>query len=144
MAGGDEKGKSKDFYEVLGLEKECTASELRNAYKRLAMRWHPDRCSSSGNSKFVEESKKKFQAIQQAYSGTFNQSSPTFLSSIVLLILFQIVNLYWKNQKSREINSNALMGVHVMDWNHEMPFSSCLAFLFQQFSLMPTRGLCTT
>uniref|UniRef100_A0A2P2LBQ6 Chaperone protein dnaJ 6-like isoform X1 n=1 Tax=Rhizophora mucronata TaxID=61149 RepID=A0A2P2LBQ6_RHIMU len=68
MAGGDEKGKSKDFYEVLGLEKECTASELRNAYKRLAMRWHPDRCSSSGNSKFVEESKKKFQAIQQAYS----------------------------------------------------------------------------
>ncbi|KAF4368887.1 hypothetical protein F8388_021499 [Cannabis sativa] len=66
MANGEEK--SSDFYAVLGLKKECTTLELRNAYKKLAMRWHPDRCSASGNSKFVEEAKKKFQAIQQAYS----------------------------------------------------------------------------
>ncbi|KAK9102388.1 hypothetical protein Sjap_019642 [Stephania japonica] len=57
-----------DFYSVLGLEKECSVSELKNAYKKLALRWHPDRCSASGNSKFVEEAKKKFQAIQEAYS----------------------------------------------------------------------------
>ncbi|TQE08685.1 hypothetical protein C1H46_005669 [Malus baccata] len=66
MADGEEKGS--DFYAVLGLEKECTDSELRNAYKKLALRWHPDRCSASGNSKFVEEAKKKFQDIQEAYS----------------------------------------------------------------------------
>lgn len=66
MANGEEK--SNDFYAVLGLERECTALELRNAYKRLALRWHPDRCSASGNSKFVDEAKKKFQAIQHAYS----------------------------------------------------------------------------
>lgn len=35
MAAGEEK--SNDFYAVLGLKKECTASELRNAYKRLAL-----------------------------------------------------------------------------------------------------------
>lgn len=67
MAGGGER-KSTDFYAVLGLEKECTPSDLKSAYKKLAMRWHPDRCSASGNSKFVEEAKKKFQAIQEAYS----------------------------------------------------------------------------
>ncbi|GLT56054.1 hypothetical protein SLA2020_291270 [Shorea laevis] len=66
MSNGGEK--SNDFYAVLGLNKECTDSEIRDAYKRLAMRWHPDRCSASGNSKFVEEAKKKFQAIQQAYA----------------------------------------------------------------------------
>ncbi|XP_022724717.1 dnaJ homolog subfamily B member 6-like isoform X2 [Durio zibethinus] len=60
--------KNNDFYAVLGLNKECTPTELRTAYKKLALRWHPDRCSASGNSKFVEEAKKKFQAIQQAYS----------------------------------------------------------------------------
>ncbi|XP_011623113.1 dnaJ homolog subfamily B member 7 isoform X1 [Amborella trichopoda] len=66
--------KDSDFYAILGLKKECSASDLRNAYKRLALsiwiaqRWHPDRCSASGNTKFVEECKKKFQAIQQAYS----------------------------------------------------------------------------
>lgn len=35
MAGGEEKGR--DFYGVLGLKKECTASELRDAYKKLAL-----------------------------------------------------------------------------------------------------------
>ncbi|KAJ6714993.1 putative EXPRESSED-RELATED [Salix viminalis] len=66
--GGGEGGKSSDFYQVLGLNKDCTATELRNAYKKLALRWHPDRCPASGNSKFADEAKKKFQAIQQAYS----------------------------------------------------------------------------
>ncbi|KAJ4953606.1 hypothetical protein NE237_030438 [Protea cynaroides] len=66
MAAGEEK--SPDFYAVLGLKKECTASELRNAYKKLALRWHPDRCSATGNSKHVEEAKEKFQSIQDAYS----------------------------------------------------------------------------
>ncbi|KAF9685336.1 hypothetical protein SADUNF_Sadunf03G0044100 [Salix dunnii] len=66
--GGEEKRKNNDFYQVLGLNKECTATELRGAYKKLALKWHPDRCSSSGNSSFVEEAQKKFQAIQQAYS----------------------------------------------------------------------------
>ncbi|KAL3375728.1 hypothetical protein AABB24_006939 [Solanum stoloniferum] len=60
--------KSNDYYAVLGLKKECTETELRNAYKKLALKWHPDRCSASGNSKFVDEAKKKFQAIQEAYS----------------------------------------------------------------------------
>ncbi|XXG53422.1 hypothetical protein AAC387_Pa03g1512 [Persea americana] len=66
MAAGEEK--NSDFYAVLGLKKECSQEELRNAYKKLALRWHPDRCSASGNSKFVEEAKKRFQAIQEAYS----------------------------------------------------------------------------
>lgn len=35
MAAGEER--SYDFYAVLGLEKECSAAELRNAYKNLAM-----------------------------------------------------------------------------------------------------------
>jgi len=66
MATGEER--SNDFYAVLGLGKECSAAELRNAYKKLAMRWHPDRCTASGNAKYMEEAKKKFQGIQQAYS----------------------------------------------------------------------------
>ncbi|KAK9228917.1 hypothetical protein WN944_021874 [Citrus x changshan-huyou] len=70
MANGEEK--NSDFYAVLGLNKECTATELRNAYKKLALRWHPDRCSASGNAKFVDEAKKKFQTIQHAYSGVYD------------------------------------------------------------------------
>ncbi|XP_030466382.1 uncharacterized protein LOC115685441 [Syzygium oleosum] len=79
MANGDEKGK--DLYAVLGLKKECTAPELRNAYKKLALRWHPDCCSASGTSEFVEEAKTKLQEIQQAYS---------FLSDVIKRFLYDI------------------------------------------------------
>uniref|UniRef100_A0A7N0RJK6 J domain-containing protein n=1 Tax=Kalanchoe fedtschenkoi TaxID=63787 RepID=A0A7N0RJK6_KALFE len=68
-----------DFYGVLGLKKECTPQELRNAYKRLALRWHPDRCS--GNTRSVDEAKKKFQAIHEAYS-VLSDSNKRFLYDV--------------------------------------------------------------
>ncbi|RWV96320.1 hypothetical protein GW17_00040981 [Ensete ventricosum] len=65
---GDEE-KSGDFYAVLGLKKECSMAELRNAYKKLAMKWHPDKCPASGNKIRMDKAKEKFQEIQKAYSG---------------------------------------------------------------------------
>jgi len=70
-----------DLYAVLGLKKECTNTELRTAYKKLALRWHPDRCSSMGNSEFVEEAKKKFQTIQEAYS-VLSDSNKRFMYDV--------------------------------------------------------------
>jgi DnaJ family protein B protein 6 len=35
--GGEDKWKSNDLYQVLGLNKECTDTELRSAYKKLAL-----------------------------------------------------------------------------------------------------------
>ncbi len=67
MMSGDD-GKIKDYYSIMGVKSDCTSLELRAAYKKLAMRWHPDKWSASGNAKVAEESKKKFQAIQEAYS----------------------------------------------------------------------------
>ncbi|KAL3511582.1 hypothetical protein ACH5RR_024299 [Cinchona calisaya] len=68
MAAESDNKSSSDFYAVLGLRKECSAADLKNAYKKLALKWHPDRCSASGNLRHMEEAKKKFQAIQEAYS----------------------------------------------------------------------------
>ena len=41
MRGGGNRGK--DFYGVLGLEKGANESEIKKAYRKLAMKWHPVR-----------------------------------------------------------------------------------------------------
>ncbi|KAK3128612.1 hypothetical protein QOZ80_6BG0464130 [Eleusine coracana subsp. coracana] len=70
-----------DLYAVLGLKKECTDADLRVAYRRLAMIWHPDRCSASGGSVRVEEAKERFQEIQGAYS-VLSDSNKRFLYDV--------------------------------------------------------------
>jgi DnaJ-class molecular chaperone len=49
-----------DYYKELGLNRFATSNDIRTAYKRLALRWHPDR----NKAKDAEE---KFKKIKQAY-----------------------------------------------------------------------------
>ncbi|HEJ9487190.1 molecular chaperone DnaJ [Proteus sp. GOKU] len=51
----------RDFYEVLGLSKTADEKEIKRAYKRLAMKYHPDR--NQGD----KESESKFKEIKEAY-----------------------------------------------------------------------------
>ncbi|KAH9503207.1 DnaJ sub B member 6-A [Bulinus truncatus] len=53
---------SVDYYEVLGIEKSSTEQEVKKAYRRLALKWHPDK-----NPDNKDEAKKKFQEISEAY-----------------------------------------------------------------------------
>lgn len=35
--------KQRDYYEVLNIDKKATDAEIKKAYKKLAVRWHPDK-----------------------------------------------------------------------------------------------------
>lgn len=52
----------KDFYEVLGISKSANSEEIKKAYRKQALQWHPDRHTQ--DKKVAEE---KFKEINEAY-----------------------------------------------------------------------------
>jgi len=50
------------YYNVLGISKSATDEEIRAAYKRQALKWHPDK-----NLNNKEEAEKKFKELAEAY-----------------------------------------------------------------------------
>ncbi|XP_059472625.1 dnaJ homolog subfamily B member 6-B isoform X2 [Neocloeon triangulifer] len=51
-----------DYYRVLELQRTASTAEIKKAYKRLALKWHPDK-----NQNNIEEATKKFKEISEAY-----------------------------------------------------------------------------
>jgi molecular chaperone DnaJ len=51
----------RDYYEILEVQKNASEADLKKAYRRLAMKWHPDRNPDS------KEAEEKFKEAKEAY-----------------------------------------------------------------------------
>ena len=51
----------RDYYEVLDVDRSATEKDLKNAFRRLARRFHPDRSEEP-------DAEEKFKEIQEAYA----------------------------------------------------------------------------
>ena len=51
----------RDYYEVLGIEKGAGADEIKKAYRKLAVKYHPDRNQDNA------EAEAKFKEATEAY-----------------------------------------------------------------------------
>ncbi len=54
---------AKDYYEILGVPKSSSEEELKKAYRKLALKYHPDRAPEDKKKEYEE----KFKEISQAY-----------------------------------------------------------------------------
>lgn len=53
---------SNDYYSVLGISRDADDKEIQKAYKKLALKWHPDK------NKDNKEAEQNFKKVSEAYS----------------------------------------------------------------------------
>ena len=51
-----------DYYAILGIDRSASQSDIKKAYRKLALLWHPDK-----NTNNQDEANKKFKEISEAY-----------------------------------------------------------------------------
>jgi molecular chaperone DnaJ len=57
------RGQQRDYYEILGVAKTASLEEIKSAYRKAALKWHPDR-----NPEHKEEGELRFRESTEAYS----------------------------------------------------------------------------
>lgn len=69
--------KTKDYYQILGLNKDCTAEEIRKAYKKISLKVHPDKNSAPGAEDAFKHVSKAFACLNEEDSrAKYDQYGP--------------------------------------------------------------------
>uniref|UniRef100_A0A9L0RHU8 J domain-containing protein n=1 Tax=Equus caballus TaxID=9796 RepID=A0A9L0RHU8_HORSE len=69
-----------ECYEVLGVQRHASAEDIKKAYRKLALKWHPDK-----NPENKEEAERKFKQVAEASE----------VHRVVFLCL-QWISIFWR------------------------------------------------
>ncbi|PRP81678.1 molecular chaperone DnaJ [Planoprotostelium fungivorum] len=119
----------RDYYEVLGVNKDATEQEIKTAYRKLALQYHPDKNKSP-------DAAARFQEIRTAYSIL---SSPetrqkydmghlfdeyenigvlggSILMTSLLYVVAEVISLVAKSSSKMELPNNSVLSVGASIW----------------------------
>ncbi|KAG0706742.1 hypothetical protein DFH29DRAFT_899790 [Suillus ampliporus] len=65
-----------DYYKLLGISRDASEDEIKKAYKKMALKWHPDRNGGS------EEASKKFKEISEAFEVLSDKNKRTIYDQV--------------------------------------------------------------
>ena len=73
----------KNYYQILGIERTSNSIDIKSAYRKLALKFHPDK---NNGDKFFED---RFKEIQEAYE-TLSDEKKKYLYDIEYDLFFNI------------------------------------------------------
>ena len=80
----------RDYYDVLGVNKSASPEELKSAYRKLAVKYHPDK---NPGDKAAED---KFKEASEAYGILSDQEKKkTMIILVMLLLKMEVVDKEW-------------------------------------------------
>ena len=129
----------KDYYEILGVDKNATEQEIKKAFRKLALKYHPDRAGKAGEEKFKEISEAyqilsdpKARANYDRFGHGFNNINSNFED------MFSSSEGFFSNFNFRSSNQGSNQG-----FNFSNIFDNIFNFQNQQqgnFSNRPLKG----
>jgi hypothetical protein len=90
---------SEQAYTVLGVEPGTTPKEVQLAYRRQAMKYHPDRAGSADESEYFT---RKFLEIRDAYEFLRDEGFPVPETRVVLEDVYPVDRLAGRSFKPRD------------------------------------------
>ncbi len=105
----------RDYYDVLGLSKGASADDIKRAYRRLAIKYHPDK--NPGN----KEAEEKFKELAEAYEVLSDPS---------------------KRQRYDQFGHDGLRGAGMRDYSHMnvQDIGDIFSDIFGDFDIFGSRG----
>ena len=83
----------RDYYDVLGVNKSASPEELKSAYRKLAVKYHPDK--NPGDSKAEEKFKEASEAYGILSDKEKNKITITLVMQLLKMVVGDLVEDWW-------------------------------------------------
>jgi hypothetical protein len=91
-----------DFYDTLGIPREASESDIKSAYRKLAMKYHPDRNQGDASAE------QKFKDVSQAYEIL---KDPKKKNKHTISLVMLLLN---KEAEAKGVSVNKVLGVFLI------------------------------